>query len=150
MSAFLSLYIGSFGAENTMDKVKEYINSLNMTEEVRNACRESGQSVPEGIGEVAAVIYNSLAKCYAEAIKELSVLCGKNYNSIHIVGGGSNADYLNVLTAKSTGLKVYAGPTEATAIGNLAAQMIEGGEMADLQAARRCIFNSFDIKEYKS
>lgn len=127
-----------------------FLAPLNMTEEVRNACRESGQSVPEGIGEVAAVIYNSLAKCYAEAIKELSVLCGKNYNSIHIVGGGSNADYLNVLTAKSTGLKVYAGPTEATAIGNLAAQMIEGGEMADLQAARRCIFNSFDIKEYKS
>ena len=42
-----------------------FLAPRNMTEEVQAACRESGLQVPEGIGEVACVIYNSLAKCYA-------------------------------------------------------------------------------------
>ncbi len=121
----------------------------NMTEEVKAACRESGQQVPEGIAEVASVIYNSLAKCYAKTIREIGGITGQTYDSIHIVGGGANADYLNRLTARETGVPVYAGPTEATAIGNLAAQMMTAGELADLKAARACVFRSFEIREYK-
>lgn len=105
--------------------------------------------VPQGIAEVAAVIYNSLAVCYADTIQEIQEITGKRYDSIRIVGGGSNADYLNRLTAKATGLPVYAGPTEATAIGNLAAQMIAKGELADLRAARECVFASFPIAQYE-
>ena len=120
----------------------------NMTEEVKAACREAGMQVPEGIAEVAAVIYNSLAKCYAATIEKLQAITGKKYDCIHIVGGGANADYLNKLTAAAAKLTVYAGPTEATAIGNLAAQMLSAGELASLTEARSCIFNSFEIKEY--
>lgn len=120
----------------------------NMTREVQKACEETGQQVPKGIAEVAAVIYNSLAECYGKTINELETLTGKHYNCIHIVGGGANAEYLNKLTAAATGKKVYAGPTEATAIGNVAAQMIAAGELKDLKDARRCIFNSFKIKEF--
>ncbi len=120
----------------------------NMTREVQAACRESGQQVPETLAEVAAVIYNSLAKCYARTVKELEQMTGKRYDKIHIVGGGSNADYLNRLTAKECGIPVYAGPTEATAIGNLAAQMIAGGELQNLQAARECIGKSFAIERF--
>lgn len=120
----------------------------NMTKEVQKACEETGQQVPQGIAEVAAVIYNSLAECYGKTIKELETLTGKSYNCIHIVGGGANAEYLNKLTAAATGKKVYAGPTEATAIGNVAAQMIAAGELKDLKDARRCIFTSFKIKEF--
>ncbi len=121
----------------------------NMTEEIKAACRETGQRVPEGIGETAAVIYNSLAKCYSDTRRELEELTGKRYESIHIVGGGSNADYLNRLTARSAGVPVYTGPTEATAIGNLTAQMIEAGEFTDLYEARSCIFESFGVKKYE-
>ena len=121
----------------------------NMTEEVRRACRESGQQVPEGIAEVASVIYNSLAKCYARTIEELEGITGEKYDRIHIVGGGANADYLNRLTAKATGRSVYAGPTEATAIGNLAAQMMAAGVLDGLKAARACILNSFPIQRYE-
>lgn len=120
----------------------------NMTEEVKNACRESGQQVPEEIAEVASVIYNSLAECYAKTAEEIEALTGKKYKSIHIVGGGSNADYLNRLTAKACDKKVYTGPTEATAVGNLAIQMIAAGELTDLQDARKCIFRSFEIGEF--
>lgn len=121
----------------------------NMTEEVKAACRESGQKEPEGLAETAAVIYNSLAKCYAEAATEIEEMTGISYDCIHIIGGGANADYLNRLTARATEKKVCAGPIEATAVGNLAAQMIADGTLKDLRDARRCIRASFPIKEYQ-
>ena len=126
-----------------------FLAPANMTEEVRSACRESGQQVPEGLAEVASVIYNSLAQCYAKTIRQLEGITGKKYDRIHIVGGGSNADYLNRLTAKATGVPVYAGPTEATAIGNIAAQMMSAGELTGLKAARACVFESFPISQYQ-
>ena len=126
-----------------------FLAPANMTKEVQAACAESGQQVPEGIAEVAAVIYNSLAQCYKEAVTEIEKMTGLSYDSIHIVGGGANADYLNRLTANATGRCVYAGPTEATAIGNIAAQMIAGGELENLRDARSCIYDSFEIQVYK-
>lgn len=126
-----------------------FLAPKNMTDEVKKACEESGQQVPDGIAQVAAVIYQSLAKCYGNAIEEIEEMTGKNYECIHVVGGGANAQYLNELTANMTGRKVYAGPTEATAIGNLTAQFITGGELKDLKEARKCIFQSFPIAEYE-
>ena len=121
----------------------------NMTLEVQKACQESGQQIPQGIAEVAAVIYNSLAKCYATTLEELEEQTGCTYQNIHVVGGGANADYLNRLTAQYTKRRVLAGPTEATAIGNLAVQMIAKQELKDLSDARHCIYQSFEIKEYQ-
>ena len=125
-----------------------FLAPANMTKEVQEACRESGQPVPEGIAEVASVIYNSLARCYAKTIEQIGEITGQKYSYINIVGGGSNADYLNERTAEATGLTVYAGPAEATAIGNLAAQMISAGELRDLKDARNCVFKSFAIREF--
>lgn len=126
-----------------------FLAPANMTKEVQDACRESGQQVPESLAEVASVIYNSLARCYAETIRQIEGITGRKYDKIHIVGGGSNAEYLNRLTAAATGVPVYAGPTEATAIGNIAAQMMSAGELADLKAARACVFASFPINQYQ-
>lgn len=126
-----------------------FLAPVNMTEEVQAACRESGQQVPQGIAEVACVIYNSLAKCYAGTIKEIETITGQVYDRIHIVGGGANADYLNRLTARETGVPVYAGPTEATAIGNLVVQMISEGDLLDLKDGRACVRRSFVIKKYE-
>mgnify|MGYP001394727166 FL=1 len=122
----------------------------NMTEEVKKACEESGQQVPQTIGELAAVIYHSLAECYAKTVEEIEALTGITYPKIQIVGGGANAQYLNELTAKYTGKNVCAGPTEATAVGNLAAQMIAAGELKDLKAARACIAESFEMNIFRS
>lgn len=120
----------------------------NMIREVQAACADSGQQVPVTYGEIASVIYNSLAKCYGDTIEEIQEITGKKYDSINIVGGGSNAEYLNELTARYTGRKVYAGPTEATAIGNVMVQMMAGGELKDLEEARDCVFESFAVKTY--
>ena len=77
-------------------------------------------------------------------------MTGKQYDRIHIVGGGSNADYLNRLTAKATGIPVYAGPTEATAIGNIAIQMMTDGALKDIWETRACIFDSFGVAVYEA
>ncbi len=119
-----------------------------MIQAVKEFCEKEGQQVPETPAQLGAVIYNSLAKCYGETVKELEQVTGKHYGQVHIVGGGANADYLNRLTAVYTGRPVFAGPTEATAIGNLAAQMIRAGEYKSLAEARQGIFQSFEIKRY--
>ena len=119
----------------------------NMGEAVSAFCRETGQPVPATLGELAACVYHSLAQSYAQSIQELSTLTGKSYTAVNIVGGGSQDGYLNQLTANATGLPVYAGPTEATALGNLMVQMLAAGEFPDLAAARKAVRHSFSIQE---
>ena len=120
-----------------------------MREAVCAVCRESGLEEPKTPGEMAAVIYQSLAESYGETVKEIEDITGKHYDSIHIVGGGANADYLNRLTAERTGRTVHSGPTEATAIGNLTVQMLKNGEYGSLEEARKAIFDSFEIKTFE-
>lgn len=117
----------------------------NMMEEIKEYCRRTKQQVPKEVGEIAAVIYQSLAESYASTVQEIEEITGRSFRSIHIVGGGSNADYLNQLTAQATKKEIFAGPTEATAIGNLAAQMIQEKEFKDVAEARNCIYHSFDV-----
>lgn len=120
-----------------------------MIDAIRDWCGQSGQPVPRTVGEIMQCVYKSLSKCYQDAIKGLSALTGKTYTSVNIVGGGCQDMYLNQMTANATGLPVYAGPVEGTAIGNLIVQMISGGEFDGLQAARDAIRNSFDIVAVK-
>lgn len=120
-----------------------------MIEAVKKYRRESNQEVPDTIADIAAVIYNSLAKCYAKTVEEIEAMTGITYDRIQVVGGGANADYLNRLTAKEAKKDVYAGPGEATAIGNLLAQMLRTKEFPSLSKARQCVHDSFAIKYYK-
>ena len=85
-----------------------------------------------------------------EAMAKLEEMTGRTYSRIHVVGGGSNAGYLNELTAKATGKEVHAGPGEATAIGNITAQMLKAGEFKTIEEARTTIHESFGIKIYKA
>ncbi len=117
---------------------QRFMNPESMIGEVLAAAAAEGDA-PSTIGELMQCVYNSLAECYAAAISTLSFITGKTYTSINIVGGGSKDKYLNALTAEATGLEVFAGPTEGTAIGNLIVQMIAGGEFSDLEEARKAI-----------
>ena len=121
-----------------------------MIKAVQDYCERTDQEIPRTDWEIAAVIYNSLGECYARTIEEIEELTKKKYNTIHVVGGGSNADYLNKVTAARTGRTVVAGPGEATAIGNVAVQMIADGQLADLREARRCIRDSFELRTYSA
>ncbi len=125
-----------------------FLNPDSMVKEVQKACEESGQQVPQTPWELSRVIYRSLAVCYKQATEEIEAITGKHFDSVNIVGGGSNAVYLNQLTAKETGRAVNAGPGEATAIGNIGAQMLADGVFADLNEFRKCVFESFGVVRY--
>ncbi|MBO6146380.1 MAG: rhamnulokinase [Lachnospiraceae bacterium] len=125
-----------------------FLAPASMIEEIQKAVTEAGGKKPETPGELARVIYRSLAVCYDKSIKNLESITGKKYDSLHIVGGGSNADYLNRLTAEMTGRKVYAGPGEGSSLGNLGAQMIADGVFSDLYDFRKAVKRSFEVKEY--
>lgn len=113
-----------------------FINPNNMITEIQDYCRESGQIVPETVGELIMCVYSNLALAYAHEWTILENLIGHKLDVLHIVGGGSNVKLLNQLTADVIGKPVIAGPGEATAFGNIMVQMITSGELQDLKEAR--------------
>lgn len=121
----------------------ELVAPENMIEAVRTVAGE--KDMPLDV--VLASVYHSLAKSYNYALNEIQRLTGKKIDSINIVGGGSADKYLNKLTSEYTGKKVYAGPREATALGNIISQIIRDRENFSIWDARKCIKKSFDIEE---
>lgn len=128
---------------------KRFLAPESMIGEVKAACADTQQQVPATTGEVMQCVYNSLTQDYRRAVEKLQTLTGKTYTSLNIVGGGSQDAYLNQQTANATGLPVFAGPTEGTALGNLMVQLIHAGVFKDLAEARAAIKHSFEIKEYQ-
>lgn len=118
----------------------------NMPERVKLYCSESGQAVPETPGEIALCIFISLALAYRQTLTLLEEVTGRSISKLHILGGGSQIDLLNQLTADATGLTVSAGPTESTLFGNAAMQAIAAGEFAGLSEARKAIRASVSPK----
>lgn len=126
-----------------------FLSPQSMVEAIQEYCRKTGQLVPETLPQLACVIYNSLAKCYKETKEQIEKLTGKLFDRIYVIGGGSNAAYLNELTSKYAGCEVYAGPGEATAVGNLMCQMLKNKQFISMEDARKCVINSFSVKIYK-
>ena len=98
-------------------------------------------------GEMAYAIYHNLARYYDLALKELEAVTGEKYETLNIIGGGSQNKLLNAMTKEYTGKKIITGPAEGTAIGNLMMQMVGCGDIKDIQEGRQIIKNSFDINE---
>lgn len=118
-----------------------FLSPKTMIGEINKALGKSLNSA-----SIMRVIYDSLAKSYADAIEELEHNTGKKYKTLNIIGGGSRDILLNEMTAKATGKRIVTGPTEATAIGNLIMQMIGAGELRDLSEARKIVKKSFEVK----
>ena len=127
---------------------ERFLSPQSMIDEIKQACRETNQPVPETTGAIMRCVYESLTECYAQSVAKLAALTGTTYTSINVVGGGCQDAYLNQMTARACGLPVFAGPIEGTSLGNLMVQMIQGGEFSELQEARNAIRASFDVKEY--
>jgi len=124
-------------------KDSRYLAPESMIAEIE---KEAGK---QEVGALAYTVFNSLAFSYGEAIRELESLTGRYFDALHVIGGGCQNTLLNELTHRHTGKKITAGPVEATAIGNILAQMIGTGEIPDLDAAREIVMKSFDITEVK-
>jgi rhamnulokinase len=128
----------------------QFLAPESMISEIKNEYRRLGKKVPESPAELAFSVYTSLAQCYKTAIDDLEKITGKKYPSISIIGGGSKDAYLNTLTAKYTGKTVFAGPSEATAAGNILLQLQAAGDPAVCDGFEGLVEKSFDIREFKS
>jgi rhamnulokinase len=119
-------------------------NTDNMPQAIQALCLETLGRAPQSKGQILRAIYDSLAEKYKEVAGQIESLTKKTYNSIYIIGGGSQNALLNRLTAEALGMTVYAGPVEATAIGNIMVQAIAGKEVASLEEARRIVAKTED------
>jgi rhamnulokinase len=128
---------------------QEFLAPGDMPQRIKEACRASSQSIPQTEPEIARVIFDSLVAKYVDVISELESLTGNEIERIHIVGGGSQNELLNQLISNETGLEVFAGPVEATAIGNLVVQARAAGVIkGTLEDVRALIAKSFEIKKF--
>ncbi|MCR5083465.1 MAG: rhamnulokinase [Parasporobacterium sp.] len=127
---------------------ESFLSPASMEKALYDYCEKHNLKKPETKGQMAAMVYQSLAKCYGETVKEIEAVSEVSIGEINVVGGGSKAEYLNKLTANYTKKKVVAGPGEATAIGNIGVQMIADKKFEDIYELRKAIAKSFEIKEY--
>ena len=121
-----------------------FLAPRSMTREVSDAIAEQGLPRPEGLGEVANVVYHSLADAYARSIRQLEDITGRRFTHLAIVGGGSRDGYLNTLAGRYTGLEITTGPQEGSAAGALLSAMMHTG-LIRREDIVRILTSSFDI-----
>ncbi len=120
-----------------------------MVDRIQDYCRRTGQYVPKTHGEIARCVYESLAMKYRMSLEGLERILGYELPVLHVVGGGCQNKALCQYTANAIGKPVIAGPVEATAIGNIACQLIAMGEISDIWQARKIIACSFESTKYQ-
>ncbi|MFC4321578.1 rhamnulokinase [Litchfieldia salsa] len=146
---FVELANEAIGFTSTVNVDEDrFLKPENMIEELQKYCAETNQTIPSTPGEVAKCVFDSLAFSYQQAIGEIEEIYEKEFPRINVIGGGCQNEMLNQLIADVTKKEVYAGPVEATAIGNIVAQLMSLGEIDDINEARMVIKKSFEIKKY--
>lgn len=127
----------------------DFIKAGNMPERIKRHCRESGQYVPQTPGEVVRCIDESLALKYKYAILCIRDCTGAAYQTVNIVGGGVNSKLLCQMTADASGMKVTAGPSEATVYGNVGVQLMAQGVLKDIAHVREVVASSVQLDVYE-
>lgn len=126
-----------------------FLSPGDMPERIRTYAVQTGQRRPDGIGTVVRCILESLALKYRYVLELTERLSGNTFQGLHMVGGGIHNTLLCQWTANAIGKPVWAGPTEGSAIGNMAVQWIAQGDLKDVWEARRVIRDSFPIAIYE-
>jgi len=125
------------------------IPQINMPEKVAQYCKNKGQDIPDGIGEVSRCVYESLTLRFRCDIEILQKLTGINLELIHLVGGGTKNKLLCQWIADATGLPVYAGPIETTSVGDLLMQLYANSEINSLEEGRKISLDSSEVIYYE-
>lgn len=121
----------------------EFLNPPDMPAAVQAYCQRTGQAVPQTHAQIIRCVYESLALKYRLVLEQLKQVHSQKISRLHIVGGGANNTLLCQWTANATGLPVFAGPTEATAIGNIMVQALASGQVQSLAEIRGVVATSF-------
>ncbi len=126
-----------------------FLHPPRMTDAIRDFCNMTGQRPPDTAAAYVQVIFESLALMYRSVVESLETLTGKKFEEVRVVGGGARNRLLNQFTADATGLRVVAGPVEATALGNIAMQMVATGAAGSIADARAVIDASFPTETFE-
>ena len=125
-----------------------FANPMNMEQAIRTYCADHRQPVPETRGQVVRCIFESLALRYRQVLDDLRELSPRPVEVLHVIGGGSRNELLNQWTANALGIPVVAGPSEATAIGNVMIQALAAGTASDVASMRQLINHSIPLKTF--
>jgi len=126
-----------------------FLQPADMVSAIAHYCRQTGQAEPGSPAEYVRAILESLAFKYRRVLDSLEEVTGTRFEQIRIVGGGSRNRLLNQFTANATGRIVVSGPVEATALGNIAMQMLATGAVSSLREARAVIDRSFPVERFE-
>ena len=125
-----------------------FANPSSMLDAIDAFCERTGQEKPANDAQVIRLIFESLALRYRQVLEDLDHIATHPIERLHIIGGGSKNRLLNQLTANAIGRKVVAGPSEATAIGNVMIQAVAAGIVSSLQEMRSIIHASIETEEF--
>ena len=125
-----------------------FAHPTDMEVEIRNVLFDNGFAAPANDAEMLSCIYHSLAERYNEVLGMLQEVAPFQIEKLHVIGGGSANDLLNQWTADAIGIPVVAGPTEATAIGNLMLQAKAAGLVNNRWAIRKMVGEVFPVVEF--
>lgn len=115
---------------------------------IRAYCERTGQPTPADDRAMIRAIFESLALKYRLVLDRFRALAPFPIERLHVIGGGSKNDLLNQFTADSTGIPVTAGPSEATAVGNIMLQARAAGCVDTLQQMRSLIARCIPTEEF--
>ena len=128
---------------------KEFAAPTNMPAAITAYCEANGKSVPQSDAQMVRLIFDSLAAKYAEVLGKLQQVSPFKIKTLHVIGGGAQNDLLNQMTSDACGIPVVAGPSEATALGNVMVQARAAGLVGSLAEMRRYILRSIETKRYE-
>nr|WP_320057388.1 rhamnulokinase family protein [uncultured Bacteroides sp.] len=126
-----------------------FANPTHMEKAIFGYCEATGQPVPDTRARIVRCIFESLALRYRQVLENLSKLSPRPVETLHVIGGGSRNDLLNQFTANSTGVTVIAGPSEATAIGNVMVQAMASGVADSIGEMRKQINASIPLATFQ-
>ncbi|MBS7359605.1 MAG: rhamnulokinase [Oscillospiraceae bacterium] len=121
----------------------------NLPKRIQEYCKKTNQYVPETVGEIMRCIYESLALKYRVTFDGIKDCTNKEYDRIHIMGGGTKDKLLLNMASQSCNVNVYGGPIEATALGNIAVQLLSSGVVKSIKEVRKIIAKGENLSLYK-
>ncbi len=128
---------------------KPFLSPGEMPAKIERFCRDTKQRCPTTRGEFVRTCLEGLALTYRKTLEGLEDVLGRRIARIHVVGGGSQNELLNQMTADACEREVVAGPVEATAAGNVLVQAMATSDVKSLADARAVVRASFDVKRYE-